>query len=223
MITTGIKRKLLQIYYGISSYRKCKLWRGNQKVFVLSMQKTGTTSTGKFFEYFGFPHVNSGLANFRNWNHYWYRNEFEKIWKDPVFINNQIFEDAPFWAKDFYIVLYQKFPNAYFILFTRNCDEWFDSMLKQGKGRVLGDPRFHAKVYKNEEVLQDPYFNITEHRSYYTNFYKQRNQSIIDFFQSKPALFIHLELEDENKWIKLANFLNLRFTDNLDFHHNKSI
>lgn len=218
-----IKRKLLYLYYSLSSYPNKFKWKSKEKIFCLSLQKTGTTSFGDFFVQQGFPVVRSDLAQFRAWNRHWYLGEFDKIFNDPVFKNNQVFEDAPFWAKDFYKVLYQKFPHAKYVLFTRNSDKWFDSLVAHSGNGILGDKRFHAKNYENNDVLENPNFILADHRDYYVRFYEKRNQEIIDFFEDKTDSFLHLSLEDPKKWYKLAAFHQLQIPEDFEIHSNRNL
>lgn len=216
------QKHLLQLYFTLVSYSARAQWKGKQKIFCLSLQKTGTTSTGDFFEFFGYPVVRSDLAQLRNWNLYWYQDQFEKIFSDPVFKNHQVFEDAPFWAKDFYKILYQKFPDAVFILFTRKAENWFESLATHGKDGVLGDRRFHALNYEIPEALAENDFRIRDYREHYLKFYEDRNRSVTEFFQSKSGRFFHAELEDPEKWNNLAGFLNLPLPENFEIHSNRN-
>lgn len=216
-----LKKLLLSQYILVKSFSKRKQWKGQQPIFCLSLQKTGTTSVGSFFEYFDYPVLRSDLANLRLWNLFWYKGKFHWIFKDPVFKNYQVFEDAPFWAKDFYKELYQKFPQAHFILFTRDKDAWFESLLSHGKGDVLGNKKFHAKNYEREDAWKNPNFELKKERAYYTAFYEKRNTEIIDFFKQHPANFIHLRLEDPQKWEKLAKVFDLELPENFEIHSNR--
>ena len=215
-----MKRNLLFHFYTLSSYSKRFRWKGSQKIFCISLQKSGTTSVGDFFQHFGYPVVRSDLAQFRGWNKAWFRENYTKIFEDPVFKNYQVFEDAPFWAKDFYKILHKKFPKATYILFTRNSDDWFDSLVHHGEGEILGDKRFHAKNYNRAEVLHNANFNIKNHRAYYTQFYERRNREIIEYFEGEKAPFFYSSLEEPLKWSKLANFLNFEIPDDFEIHSN---
>ncbi|MDO5655741.1 MAG: sulfotransferase [Flavobacteriaceae bacterium] len=213
------KKQLLSWYYSLKSFGLRKKWKGNQRIFILSLQKTGTTSTGDFFVHFGYPVVRSDLAQLRHWNAYWYQGEFEKIFQDTVFKNHQVFEDAPFWATDFYQILYKKFPDAKFVLLTRNSQKWFDSLAKHGNGKAPGNAQFHARIYGIPEAVEKD-FNIYDHQTHYLEFYEKRNQEIIHYFDSKQAEFIHIQLEDPLKWQKLATFAGLELNEEIRLHSN---
>ena len=221
MPVNSLKKLLLYQYFTLKSYQQASQWKGNERIFCLSLQKTGTTSFGNFFEHFGYPVVRSDMANFRGWNRHWYMGAYNKIFSDPVFRHHQVFEDAPFWAKDFYKNLHQQFPNARFILFTRDPKAWFNSLLAHGNGEILGDKRFHARNYERPDVIENPEFSLKDEGAYYTRFYENRNQDILDYFRPYPANFLHLTLEDADKWKKLATFVNLDIPEDFDIHANK--
>lgn len=216
-----LKRFLYSQYILIKSFSKQSQWKGNQRIFCLSLQKTGTTSVGSFFEYFDYPVLRSDIAQLRSWNLFWFNKNHNRIFRDPVFRNYQVFEDAPFWAKDFYKILHQKFPDAHFVLFTRDSDAWFNSLISHGKGGILGNKQFHAKNYDRPDVLTDSDFDIKKERAYYTRFYEKRNQEIISYFANQNANFIHLELEDSKKWEKLAKVFEIDLPENFEIHSNK--
>lgn len=47
-----------------------------------------------------------------------------------------------------------------------------------------------------------------------------RNQDVINFFKNKGK-FIHLELEDDYKWIKLGRFIGIKVDHGYDTHKNR--
>ena len=121
-----------------------------ERVFCLSMQRTGTTSVGKFFRDFGYSWA-GWLADEKNdWSVAWYRGDFETIFSSPDFCTANAFEDSPWFLPDFYKILFNRFPRAKFVLFTREPDSWFLSMLRHSGGDVIGHSRIHCKVYRRE-------------------------------------------------------------------------
>jgi len=121
------------------------------KIFCISTQRTGTTSVGDFFKHFGYKVADWPISNMNNWSYYWENGDFETIFNSKNFKNNQVFEDDPWWLPEFYKVLYHRFPKAKFILFTRDPEKWFSSMLNHSGGRILGNSKRHCKVYRREE------------------------------------------------------------------------
>ena len=123
---------------------------GPAKVFCISMQRTGTTSVGKFFRDFGFRWAGWPSDQKNNWSDRWYDGAYEDIFSSEDFVNANAYENSPWWLPDFYKVLYQRFSNAKFILFTRDPDAWFASMLSHSGGEIIGKSKIHCKVYRRE-------------------------------------------------------------------------
>lgn len=211
-----------------------------EKLFCISAQRTGTTSVGQFFRHFGYDVADWDISNTNTWSYYWEQGDFERIFDSADFKSNQVFEDAPWWLPEFYKVLYHRFPGSKFILFTRNPEAWFESMLKHSGGMVPGNTRRHCKVYHREEEfynlfgeeelksydgnLIDNLLSLKGHEAHYISWYNLRNREIFEFFdsQDKGRLF-HSTLEDVNKWQKLGEFLNIDVPDGFEIHANKSV
>ena len=60
-------------------------------------------------------------------------------------------------------------------------------------------------------------------REHYTNYYKQRNAEVRNFFESfgKDRIII-LQLDDKDKWLKIGSFFNLDVKSDYSVHANKS-
>ncbi len=210
------------------------------KIFCLSMQRTGTTSVGKFFKSFGYNVAGWPESKRNNWSYHWEQGNFEKIFNSKDFRSNQVFEDDPWWLPEFYKVLYHRFPNSKFILFTRNEDKWFNSMLSHSKGKILGNTKIHCKVYRREEDFlntfqkqkerllydgkkSDNLLELKGYENHYKKLYFTRNVEVKDYFALKaPESFFTCTLEDPLKWQKLAGFMNLKIPQYFDIHENKS-
>jgi len=204
------------------------LYRRSKKVFCISMQRTGTSSVGKFFRDFGYRWAGWEADERNNWSWSWHEGDHQKIFSSTEFRIANAYEDSPWWMPGFYKVLFHQFPDAKFILFTRDSDAWFKSMLNHSKGNVVGQSQVHCKVYGREpeyfDLLQaggiDEVFenrNFTEkalklegHAEHYKAIYQLHNQEAQDFFKrnAPDALFV-AELEDPDKWQKLGKFLGV--------------
>jgi hypothetical protein len=211
-----------------------------EKIFCISTQRTGTTSVGDFLIDHGFrvAREHHGVKN--NWNYLCDAGDYDSIFNSIAFNSFQAYEDSPWWWPHIYRILFHKFPHSKFILFIRNSDKWFDSMLSLKNGKILGNTERHCRVYRrlNEfyyKLDHDPNFKPTKNdkdqlmslkglRTHYINIYNELNREKIEFFKrhNLNRLFI-CELEDRQKWIKLGNFLNLDVNRNYDIHSNKSI
>ena len=143
------------------------------KIFCLSFQRTGTTSVGQFFKDFGYKVAGYDSHRSSDWSVKRFLGDYESIFKSKDFKNHQVFEDNPWWETDFYKVLYHRFPDAKFILFTRDADKWFDSMVS--------------------------HFNAVS-----------------------PGSLFTAQLEDTDKWKRLAAFFNIDLPVNYQVHVNKS-
>src|SRR5690349_11662948 len=78
------------------------------RVFCLSMQRTGTTSTGRFFRDVGYAWAGWPADERNQWSQAWYRGDFEAIFSSPEFRAANAFEDSPWFLPDFYKVLFHR-------------------------------------------------------------------------------------------------------------------
>lgn len=212
-----------------------------ERVFCLSMQRTGTTSVGKFFRDFGFQWAGWPADQENDWSGSWYEGDFEKIFSSPAFIRANAFEDSPWFLPDFYKVLFFRFPNSKFILFTRDPDAWFQSMLNHSHGNVLGRTRIHCKLYRREleyfDLLHshaideetenqrgsEKTMKLVGHAEHYKAVYRLHNTEVQDFFQRHAPGSLYVgRLEDPGKWKKLGKFLGIEVQENYDSHENAS-
>lgn len=210
------------------------------KVFCISMQRTGTTSVGDFFKNFDYNVARSYDSRRNQWSKSWYDGDFETIFKSKEFLSYQVFEDDPWWHPEFYKILYHRFPNSKFILFIRDSNSWYKSMVSHSNGMTLGNTKTHCKHYRREkdyyEFLEtnknidknelDEHDNLLELASFeqqYKQIYEIRNKEVIDFFDNKnPKCLFVCNLNDENKWKKLGEFIGINIPENFEIHSNKS-
>lgn len=207
------------------------------RIFCLSAQKTGTTSVGDFYSNNGFAVSRWYHSDKENWSLKWYNGDFESIFSSHSFRRFQVFEDNPWWFPEFYKVLYYRFPSSKFILFHRDSDDWFKSMMNAHHGTTENVLSIHAKLYRREnefykkvKLRTDPkeksaglknFLHLAPHAKHYKEIYETRNREIIEYFTSKDSdrLFV-CNLYDRNKWNKLANFSNIIRSGTMDIHSN---
>jgi hypothetical protein len=210
-----------------------------EKIFCLSFQKTATTSVGKFFKLHNYDVATEIVCSRNKWSLKWFKGDFDSIFKSYDFINNQVFEDSPWWFSDFYKYLFHKFPNSKFILFERNSDDWFDSMMKFKKGGTLGNTHLHTYLYGREgEFYELPNFKDSvysgtkdsllkieeSNRVHYISKYENRNRQIKEFFKNYDnSRLFYTTLEDSSKWQKMADFFNFQVDANFNVHENKTL
>lgn len=210
-------------------------------IFCISMQKTGTTSVGKFLHDVGFRTAGWDVCERNEWGEDWYEGDYESIFSSVDFRRANAFEDAPWWYPGFYKVLYHRFPGSKFILFERDPDTWFESMLRHSGGDVLGRSRIHCKIYRREpeyfrlieredvdaaredERYSDKTMKIYDHDDHYKKIYRTHNTEVKDFFERHDRSALHVgRLEDPGKWQKLGSFLGVSVPDNYSAHLNRS-
>jgi len=197
----------------------------DRKVFCLSMQRNGTTSVGKFLRDFGYRWAGWPADRDNGWSEAWYRGDFEAIFGSPAFQQANGFEDSPWWLPDFYKILFHRFPGSKFILFTRDPNTWFRSMVAHSGGNVIGSNRAHCKVYRREleffamlesgliDDLPDDsgrLMSITGRSEHYKDVYRLHNTEVVDFFSRFAPQDLHQgSLEDPLKWQRLGAFLGV--------------
>lgn len=211
------------------------------KVFCISMQRTGTTSVGKFFRDFAYDWAGWPADRKNNWSAAWYNGDFEAIFSSLDFKAANAYEDSPWFYPEFYKFLYHRFPKAKFILFTRDPDAWYRSMVKHSGGDILGRAMTHCKVYRREleyfdrlgngeldeknenTIASKKIMKLTNMSDYYKDIYRLHHIEVKEFFSkhSPNSLFV-ANLEDPEKWIKLGKFLNINVPADYDIHENKS-
>lgn len=208
-----------------------------RKIFCISFQRTGTTSTGDFFKDHGYKVANSSVSRHYHWTFDWLKGDYDKIFKSIHFIKYQVFEDDPWWCNDFYKVLFHRFPNSRFILLERDPNKWFDSMVSHSNGKTLGNTFIHASLYnrldeyhliKNSNLIikgeTDNLMDLTEkHREHYIKIYTSRNNEVKRFFKEHaPKRLFNAKLEDNFVWKKMGVFFNIHVTNNYKSHTNAS-
>lgn len=204
--------------------------KSTEKIFCISMQRTGTTSVGEFFKHFGYSVSDWFDGEDNQWSEKWLEGNFEAIFNSRNFKNKTVFEDSPFWFPEFYKVLYHRFPDAKFILFIRNTDDWFRSLLHFAKGKIWDDFKLHCKLYRREKYYyqkvdanntEEEYF--LEHAKHYKEYYETRNREVIDFFNANnPSRLIICDLNDTEKWQKAGKFFGIEVPNDFEIHAHKS-
>jgi hypothetical protein len=224
----------------IKLYQKLIRWKGKHRYFCISTQRTGTTSVGDFFEHFGFPTARWKDSRNSDWSKSWDDGDFESIFSSMMFRCNQVFEDSPWWHPEFYKFLYHRFPRSKFILFTRDSDSWFESMIKHSRGKNPGNTQRHCKIYRLEKEFYyrldndktfkpspnysiDNLLDLKGRDDHYKQIYETRNREITEFFKQKnPESLFTCKLEDPMKWVKLGEFIGLKVPSDFIIHSNRS-
>ncbi|MEO9476660.1 MAG: sulfotransferase [Cyclobacteriaceae bacterium] len=182
------------------------------KVFCIGLHKTGTTSLANYFRRFGFSSAHSKYWNFEK-SHL---KKFEFFSDGGSHFDN----DREFDFKS----LYLNYPQAKFILQTRDTEKWIISKLK------------HAGWTQNSEIQPDNTDLITHdqwrHKSFLTirRFIEHKlnyEKKVIDFFESRdPKRLIVVDITDRKSQTEAVNrvkqYLQLKSVNNISFPHSNN-
>ncbi|MBP6978709.1 MAG: hypothetical protein KBB71_10390 [Lentimicrobiaceae bacterium] len=231
-------KKIRKVNTKTAFYKTVKLLKDtkNQKIFCISLQRSGTTSVGQFLKDHEFKVAGYGEHS-EEWSNLWEKGDYEGIFKSKMFRENQAFEDNPWWSTDFYRFLNFKFPNARFILLYRDSDKWFDSMISHGLIKYHSHSYGHSKIYfrlneyynrsrYNYPVMDDEQIiaEFESKREHYKSVYELYNREVVEYFaKNAPNKLFHTNLEDKDKWEKMANFLDIKIKKGYDIHANITI
>ena len=208
---------------------------GNEKIFVISRQKCGTTSTGVFLRDHGINCLSPDGRTNRLWALLVQNNQFKTVVQDPLIDQYQAFEDNPWWMRGVPQQLLSEFPSAKFILVKRDKNRWFDS-LKSHWNEYGGFTCVHSHEYErtsdyfeylniNRGLMRNEHaFPITEeHREHYCTFYESRHDEILTHFKEKKKeeQLFSSNLENPNLWVDMGRFLNLQVDNNYTAHQNR--
>lgn len=193
------------------------------RVFCLSMQRSGTTSVGDWLEAHGFLRAGWPLASRLGWTRAWLRGDYEAIFSSQEFQRHRAFEDSPWWYPGFHRILADRFPDAKFILLTRDPDEWFESLCHHSGGMNPGNTDVHARNYGREADLRalldrDPsldaamwnLLSITEHAEHYKEVYRRHAREILAFFADMPTRLYAGRLDAPGTFEGLCGFVGVR-------------
>ena len=217
------------------------------KIFCISMQRSGTTSVGRFFQDHGIPWAGWPADRDNNWSRAIHEGDFEAVFSSRDFKNARGFEDSPWFMPGLFKILYHRFPGSKFILLTRDPDAWFSSMLSHSEQTILGSHKIHASLYRREieyyklldggdldglDPLPDSRNTTKEDREkmtlsgwdeHYKSLYQLYTREVKDFFsRNDPETLFHGSLEDPDKWVKIGSFLGINVNPAYDSHENRS-
>ena len=173
------------------------------KVFGIGLNKTGTSSLGRFFEKCGYKmhedysciKINMAFDLQNNTNM-----DKATLLLDIV-DNYDVFEDWP-WPLVYKQCL-EKYPDAKFVLTIRaDAEEWFRSLY------------YHCKKLGPTKQIKSVYGHYTPNRETkkdFIEYYKRHNANVVQFFKDKPGklLILSTKTDDKEKSNILAKFCNL--------------
>lgn len=207
-----------------------------ERIFIISKQKCGTTSTAQFLEDHGIRVARADGLHNRLWSLLHFSGKHDVIFESQRFQEFRAFEDDPWWHNGMLNILLNRFPTSKFILLKRDPDEWFDSLRDYLNQRphfsllhALEYPRtvdYHSYLMDNRRILRNHSMFIEEsHRKSYTMYLRDYYSSVERTFQEQGRCdqLFSKDLNDENKWVALGEFLSLQVDSNYTIHLNKAV
>lgn len=186
------------------------------KIFLLSLGRTGTTSSHLFFQKLGYKsiHLLKLEVNLK---------EIEGFSNEEIIKYSQHVEEKYDALTGYpYNVSYEyfdkKYPDAKFILITRPVSEWVPSIKRHSEGMPFTPQRLAAwsqYISKDAKRIEDVSDLELE------NLYNDHNKKIFEYFKNSNN-FLHLELSDPGKNIKIAEFLG-KDASGLEFDHTSKV
>lgn len=189
-----------------------------RKVFCIGRNKTGTTSLAAWLEASGFRMGRQAAGELLLDD--WAARRFDPI---VEFCRSaDAFQDIPFSLPFTFQALDRAYPDARFILTVRESAEvWADSLIRfhsqlAGAGRTPTRTDLKAFGYRRPgwiwDVIRLTYGADVEHpydRARLMAHYTRHNESIMDYFSTRPGRLLRLDLAEPQSGAQLARFLDL--------------
>ncbi len=193
-----------------------------QKIFVIGLGKTGTTTMDVLLKEFGFRMGNQrqGEKLLENW----YKRDFDPILQ--LTKTADAFQDVPFGLPYTFQVLHGHYPDAKFILTLRDsAEQWADSLIRfhstifaDGQRVPTVDDLKNANyIFKGRAYLANRWiYNTPENDPYNRDclirFYQTHEAQVRHYFQSIPESFISINVSNSDDFPVLTSFLNVKTT-----------
>ena len=167
------------------------------KVFGIGFHKTGTSSLGRALEILGYKSC-LGANELRNnlgelkMMRCLFSGDHELLYKYAD--QYDAFTDLPWFA--IYKSLDTHYPNSKFILTIREEESWLASAKRYFANTVSP---FRLWLYGQPNPISN--------EDAYLNKYRAHNQEVIHYFSGRNCLLV-IDLNEENKWRVICDFLN---------------
>jgi hypothetical protein len=172
------------------------------KVIVLGLQKTGTTTLETVLNQFGYR-VYGGDKNLLKFN----KRDEVLNYIEEIFEKNDAVQDMP-WPI-YYKELYELYPNAKFILTYRDPDSWIKSVVKYFASIRIP---LHQKIY-NTPCAEG-------YEKEYLEYYNNLNNEIINFFNNKDNFKV-LTVPGDFNYKTFCDFIGIKNIPNEDFPRSR--
>lgn len=171
-------------------------------IFQIGFNKCGTRSLFHFFKDNGIPSVHYDGGKIAQ--SMFLNDQLGKRLISPRYNKISFFSDMEnvskasspqYVAQDLFKKLAKQYPNAYFLLNTRNRDNWIKSRINHGNGSYLKEIA-EKNISSEEEVVADWMDEWDDHHGNVRDFFKDQPNRLIEY---------NIENEDIGKIIKFFN------------------
>ena len=213
-----IMKLLLSASVAHIKFRVRKVFGIDRKIFVIGRNKTGTTSLGSCLESLGYFLGDQSRGEL--FIDDYAESDFENILK--YCDSAEVFQDAPFSWPGTYRYVFEKYPEAKYILLEReSAMEWYQSLVRFHHELLNSDAPITAEALKNCRYrrtgwlwkVQQAVYKVSEENIYctrtYIDNYERHNLEVKEFF-SNSTNFLSLVLSSDDAEEKLAKFLGYR-------------
>mgnify|MGYP006444365125 CR=1 FL=1 len=176
----------------------------SQKVFIISLHKTGTTSVTYFLEKFGYLMTGPDTHLFDKAMN----EDYDEI--DSFLEKFDGFQDDPWYMM--YSYVYNKYPNAKFVFLKRNSEDWIRSV-QSFYGRDRFNNRVRRLFYGNADTIK--------YESLYLEKFETHTQQVKNFFEKKDN-YIEIDVKKPNDAVRLQRFLGERIKYDRFPHKNNT-
>ncbi|AKH42024.1 hypothetical protein FHS61_002443 [Altererythrobacter atlanticus] len=177
------------------------------KVIGAGLGRTATFSLKFALEHIGFGpcyHMSEVLAGARRSLPLWLDAVADKPDWDAIFAGFHSTTDYP--AAHFWHELAEHYPDAKIVLTTRDPDSWFDSV-----SETIFSERMNSQIHETpfgglmRGVIFDVFGNRINDRAFMTDWFRQRNQQVVDTLPPERLLVFH----PKEGWEPLCSFLGV--------------
>ncbi|MBV6652536.1 MAG: hypothetical protein KI786_02200 [Mameliella sp.] len=174
-----------------------------QKIFVISMGKTGTTSIAKGLNRLGYK-VSGAFYDLSNNRTYTYDSLFQEA--QDLIPYYDVFQDTPWFL--FYKDIAEKYCNAKFIFIERDSISWYKSFSRHQGGK----PRYLWKfIYGVDDVSLDPNRVIEA--------YEKHSVEVKEYFKTEQDRILFIKI-NELCYNRICSFLNIKNVPVEEFPHS---
>ena len=192
--------------------------RWKKKIFVIGLNKTGTTSMAAVLKSLGYKLGHQAPAELLLYD--WAKRDFRSLIR--YCRSADAFQDIPFSLDYAYVALDNAFPGSRFILTVRDsAEQWLRSLSryhteKVGKGRLPTAEDLRQHPYRKVGWLWDYHrlvHGADEHTLYdhdsYVRHYELYNERVREYFRWRPADLLEVNLSDSGAAGRIAEFLGV--------------